>query len=98
MTFLVLCVFDLRNAAREDYLYVYMELASLGLRKIVKSESGPGFKLPSTAVLGTFEGQSVDEVRSIVGKKVQAILEAHGLSGDFFVVASSDWACAGESL
>jgi hypothetical protein len=98
MSFLVFCVFDLRNANREDYLYVYMELASIGLRKIVKSENGPGFKLPSTAVLGTFEGESVDEVRSLVGKKVQAALEAHGLHGDFFVVASHDWACAGESL
>ena len=98
MSFLVLCVFDLRNAAREDYLHVYMELASLGLRKIVKSDNGPGFKLPSTAVLGTFEGQSVDEVRTLLGKKVQGILQSHGLSGDFFVVASADWACAGESL
>ena len=98
MSFLVLCVFDLRNANREDYLYMYMELASLGLRKIVKSENGPGFKLPSTAVLGTVDGQSVDEVRSVVSKKVQASLEAHGLRGDFFVVASHDWACAGESL
>jgi len=98
MSFLVFCVFDLRRADREDYLHVYMELAALGLRKIVKSNNGPGFKLPSTAVLGTFEGQSVDEVRSLVGKKVQGILQARGLSGDFFVVASHDWACAGESL
>jgi hypothetical protein len=98
MSFLVLCVFDLRNADREDYLHVYMELAALGLRKIVKSDNGPGFRLPSTAVLGTFDGQSVDEVRSMIGRKVQAIFAARDLRGDFFVVASSDWACAGESL
>jgi hypothetical protein len=98
MSFLVLCVFDLRNALREDYLYVYSELASLGLRKIVKSANGPGFRLPSTAVLGTLEGRSVDEVRSFVGKKILGILQSHSLRGDFFVVASHDWACAGESL
>jgi hypothetical protein len=97
MSYLVFCVFDLKNSTRDDYLYAYMDLATLGLRKIVKSENGPSFTLPATAVMGVFEGRSVEDVRSIVGKKVQDIFKARGLSGEFFVVASADWACAGES-
>ena len=49
MTFLVFCVFDLKNATREDYLYTYMDLATLGLRQTVKSDNGPSFKLPAAA-------------------------------------------------
>ena len=29
MTYLVFCVFDLKNANREDYLYAYMDLEAL---------------------------------------------------------------------
>jgi hypothetical protein len=97
MTFLVFCVFDLNSAAREDYLYAYMDLATLGLRQTVKSDSGPSFKLPAAAVMGTFDGRSVEEVRSVVSRKVQGIFKARSLNGTFFLVASSDWACAGES-
>ena len=97
MTYLVFCVFDLKHVTREDYLYAYMDLADLGLRKTVRSESGPSFQLPAGAVMGTFDGRSVDEVRSTVGRKVQGIFKARGLAGTFFVVASTDWACAGES-
>ena len=97
MTFLVLCVFDIKKASRDDYLYAYMDLATLGLRQTVKSDNGPSFKLPAAAVMGTFDGRSVEDVRSVVSKDVQAIFKARGLNGTFFVVASSDWACAGES-
>ena len=34
---------------------------------------------------------------SLVSRKVQGIFKARGLNGTFFLVASSDWACAGES-
>ena len=97
MSYLVFCVLDLRAAHREDRLSAYMDLATLGLRKIVKSENGPGFKLPVTAVMGTFDGGSVEDVRTIVGKKIQGIFKLRGLRGRFFLVASADWACAGES-
>ena len=97
MTFLVFCVFDLKNATREDYLYAYMDLATLGLRQTVKSDNGPSFKLPAAAVMGTFDGRSVEDVRSVVSRKVQSIFKSRGLTGTFFLVASADWACAGES-
>jgi hypothetical protein len=97
MSYLVFCVFDLKNAAREDYLYAYMDLADLGLRKTVKSDNGPSFQLPAGAVMGTFDGRSIDDVRSTLGRKVQSIFKARGLAGTFFLVASTDWACAGES-
>ena len=97
MTFLLFCVFDLKNASREDYLYAYMDFATLGLRKGVKSDNGPSFQLPASAVMGTFEGRSIEDVRTTVAKKVQGIFKARGLNGTFFLVASTDWACAGES-
>jgi len=97
VSYLVFCVFDLKHATREDYLYAYMDLADVGLRKTVKSDNGPTFNLPAGAVMGTFDGRSVDDVRSSVGKKVQGIFKARSLIGTFFVVASADWACAGES-
>jgi hypothetical protein len=97
MTFLVFCVFDLKHATREDYLYAYMDLADLGLKQTVKSENGPSFKLPASAVMGTFDGRSVEDVRSTLSRKVQGIFKARGFAGTFFVVASADWACAGES-
>lgn len=97
MTFLVFCVFDLKHATREDYLYAYMDLADLGLRQTVKSENGPSFKLPAAAVMGTFDGRSVEDVRSTISKKVQGIFKSRGLNGTFFLVTSENWACAGES-
>ena len=97
-SYLVLCVLDLRAAHREDRLAAYMDLATLGLRRIVKSENGPDFKLPATAVMGMFEGRNVDDLRTMIGAKVKSIFDARGLEGEFFVVVSADWACAGESI
>jgi hypothetical protein len=74
-----------------------MDLASFGLRQTVKSDNGPSFKLPAAAVMGTFDGRSVEDVRGTVSRKVQSIFKSRGLSGTFFLVASHDWACAGES-
>lgn len=97
MSFLVFCVFELKDAKHDDYMYAYMDLAALGLRKTVKSEGGSSFKLPSNAVMGTLEGRSVEDVRTTLARKVQGIFKMRGLRGDFFVVTSADWACAGES-
>ena len=98
MTYLVLCVLDLKGAHREDRLSAYMDLATLGLKRVVKSENGPDFKLPTTAVMGMFEGRSVDEVRTMIGGKVKNTFDARGLEGEFFLVVSENWACAGESF
>jgi hypothetical protein len=97
MATLVFCVFDLSHATREDYLYAYMDLADIGLRQTIKSENGPSFTLPGSAVMGTFDGRSVDDIRSALSKKVQGAFKARGLKGTFFLVASGDWACAGEA-
>jgi hypothetical protein len=98
MSYLVFCVLDLRGVHREDRLAGYGDLAALGLRRIVKSENGPDFKLPSSAVMGMFEGRSVDEVRTMIGARVKSVFDARGLEGEFFVVVAADWACAGESI
>jgi len=98
MTYLVLCVFDLSAANREDYHYAYMDLGALGLRRAIKSDNVPTFQLPATAVMGMIEGRNVDDVRTAIGKQVQAAFKARGLKANFFLVVSGDWACAGESM
>ncbi len=97
MSYLVFCVFDLKDAHREDYLYTYMDLAMLGLRRVVQSDGGPSFSLPGRAVMGVLDGRSVEDVRTRVGRKLQDVFKARGFRGDFFVVASGDWACTGDS-
>src|SRR5262245_7779886 len=97
MSTLVFCVFDLNHATREDYLYAYMDLADVGLKQTVKSENGPSFKLPASAVMGTFDGRSVEDIGSTLSKKVQGISKSRGLKRTSFPVASGDWACAGEA-
>ena len=47
--------------------------------------------------LAVISGRTVEEVRSMLGRKVQGIFKTRGLSGTFFLVASADWACAGET-
>ena len=97
MSYLVLCMFDLRNANRDDYKYVYLDLAEIGLRRSVKSDGGPSFQLPGVTVMGTMDGRTVEEVRTRVAKSVQGIFKTRSVRGEFFVVVSSDWACAGEA-
>lgn len=98
MSYLVFCVFELKTSDREDYLYAYMDLAKLGLRRVVKAANGPSFDLPAPAVMGMREGTSADDVKTLVGKDVRGIFKARGLKGTFFVVVGGDWACTGDSL
>jgi hypothetical protein len=98
MSYLIFCVLELKDADRDDYSYAYLDLAALGLRRTIKSDHGRSFQLPATAVMGTIEGRSVEEVRSSIATKIQGIFKMRGLKGDFFVVAGGDWACAGETL
>jgi hypothetical protein len=98
MTHLVLCIFDLKDAVREDYHYAYMDLGTIGLRRAIKADAVPTFQLPTTAVVGMIDGRTVDEVRTAVGKRVQGLFKARGLKANFFIVVCADWACAGESM
>jgi len=98
MSYLVFCVIDLKNARREDYHYAYMDLAELGLRRTLKSDNGPSFGLPAPAVMGFRDGDSADEVKSMLGRNVRDIFKTRGFNGTFFVVVGGDWACAGDSL
>jgi hypothetical protein len=98
MSYLVLCIFDLKDARREDYSYAFMDLGTIGLRRAIKSDAVPTFHLPATAVVGMVAGTTVEEVRTTVGKQVQGLFKARGLTADFFLVVCGDWACAGESM
>ncbi len=97
MSYLVFCIFELKNATREDYLYAYADLAELGLKKTVKSDDGRSVTIPSTAVMGIFSGKSVNDVRSSLGNQVEDVFKTRGYGGEFFIVVSADWAIGGGS-
>jgi hypothetical protein len=97
MSYLVFCTFDLKTVRREDQLYLYADLAKLGLNKTVKSDDGRSVNIPATAVMGMLDGKTVNEVRSTIVRSVQDVFKTRGYSGEFFVVVSGDWACGGGS-
>ncbi len=95
MSYLVFCTFDLKSPRREDHHYLYLELAKLGLKKTVKSDDGRSVNIPATAVMGMFDGRTVNDVRSAIVKSIESVFKTGGYSGEFFVVVSGDWACGG---
>ena len=97
MTFLVFCVFDLKSATREDYLYAYMDLATLGLAPNRQVGQRPELQAAGGGRHGHVRRPQRRGRAQHRQPKVQGIFKGRGLNGTFFLVASHDWACAGES-
>ena len=92
MSYLVFCTFDLKNASSQNYQTAYSDLAVLGLRKVQKADGGSDVVIPTTSVMGTFNGANVAAVRDDLRNKVQAAFRARGFSSEIFLVAGGDWA------
>jgi len=92
MSYLVFCTFDLKNATSQNYQTAYSDLAALGLAKIQKSDNGGDAVIPTTSVMGIFNGASAISVRDDMRNKVQAIFNARGFRSEIFVVVGGDWA------
>ena len=92
MSYLVFCTFDLKGATPQNYLTAYSDLAALGLHKIQKATSGNDVVIPTTSVMGSFNGTSIASVRDDMRNRVQAAFRARGFKSEIFLVAANDWA------
>lgn len=92
MTFGVLCTFDLKNASSTDYQNAYADLAAMGLHRAQDNASGGKTVIPTTTVLGSYNGADATSVREHVRTKVQAAFKARGFTSEIFlVVGGTDW-------
>lgn len=94
MSYQVLCTFDLKNATSKDYDNAYHDLAILGLRKIHANSSGSNTVIPTTTVLGTYNGTSSTQVAQFVRSQVQKAFSARKFKSEIFIVAGENgtWA------
>lgn len=91
MSYLVFCTFDLKNASSQDYQNAYSDLAKLGLNKVHKTAQGADSVIPTTAVMGFFNGGGASVVCADLRTKVQAAFKARGFKSEVFVVVGGDW-------
>lgn len=92
MSYAVLCTFDLKNATSTDYQNAYADLERLGLRKAQDNSSGGKTVIPTTTVLGSYDGSTAAAIRDDVRAKVQAAFSARRFTSEIFVVVGgTDW-------
>ena len=93
MSYLVFCTFDLKSASSKDYENAYADLAMIGLHRVHKQSSGGNAVIPTTSVMGTFNGTGASAVCGDIRDKVKAAFNARRLKSEIFVTAGgSDWA------
>lgn len=97
MSYFVLCTFDLKNASRQDYQNAYADIEKLGLKKVVVSDKGKDVVIPTTTVVGTFNGTSAASVAKDIADRVQAAFKARSFSSEIFVTVGGDWAWSGRT-
>ena len=95
MSYQVFCTFDLKNASRQDYANAYADLENLGLRRVHQSTAGE-IVIPTTSVLGTYNGGSADIVRDHVRSKVKEAFTARRFTSEIFVAVGENgtWGAA----
>ncbi len=89
MTYQVLCTFDLKAASSADYKNAYSDLEKIGLSR-VQVGSKREVVIPTTTVLGDFNGQSADSVRDYIREKVIAAFTARGFQSEIFIAVGKD--------
>ncbi len=91
MTYLVFCTFDLKNASATDYQNAYADLENIGLKKVHKGSNGTNVVIPTTAVMGEFNGTSVGNVRDDICNQVQNVFSKRGFKSEIFAIVGGDW-------
>jgi hypothetical protein len=92
MSYLVFCTFDLKNATSTDYQNAYLDLAKLGLTKVVTSDKGGKIVVPTTSAMGFFNGVSAGAVRDDIRTEVQTAFKSRRFTSEIFVIVGGDWA------
>ena len=95
MPYQVLCTFDLKHASSADYNAAYDDLKKLGLNKVQQGAKG-AYVIPTTTVLGDFNGSSIESVRDYIRERVKSAFKARGFTAEIFVVVGRDgtWGAA----
>ena len=92
MSYCVLCTFDLKNASSTDYQNAYSDLEKLGLYRAQDNSGGSKTVIPTTTVLGSYNGASAAEIRDDVRMKIKVAFTARGFHSEIFVtVGGTDW-------
>lgn len=92
MSYGVLCTFDLAGASSTDYQNAYADLEKLGLYRAQDNRNGGKTVIPTTTVLGSYNGASAAAIRDDVRAKVKAAFSARHFKAEIFVVVGgSDW-------
>lgn len=94
MSYLVFCTFDLKNATAQDYQNAYADLEKFGLKKVVVSNQGNKVVIPTTAVMGEFNGENASSISTDIRNRVQNAFSSRGFKSEIFVVAGTSWAWA----
>jgi hypothetical protein len=97
MSYFVICIFDLKNASRQDYQNAYADLANIGLNKVVVSDQRKEIVIPTTTTAGEFNGDSAGSVRDYVSNQVQSVFAKRRFSSEIFIAVGGDWAWGGRT-
>lgn len=92
MSYLVFVTFDLKGASSQDYTNAYADLEKLGLRRVNKSGQGGDVVIPTTSVMGFFDGTDGGAVWKAVSARVENAFAARRLKSEIFIVVGKDWA------
>ncbi|HEL2957201.1 TPA: hypothetical protein UL931_004499 [Stenotrophomonas maltophilia] len=91
MSYLVFCTFDLKGASSQDYQNAYADLEKLGLRRVQKNNQGGNDVIPTTSVMGFFDGANVSKVCGDIRDNVRVAFSSRRFKSEIFVVTGGDW-------
>jgi hypothetical protein len=98
MSYLVLCTFDLKGASSTEYQNAYSDLGKLGLKKVHKMDKGGDAVIPTTAAMGSFDGNNATQVCTDIRDRVKAAFNARRFKSEIFItVGGQDWAWVPDS-
>ena len=92
MSYMAFCTFDLKNASRQDYDNAYADLKKIGLERVRVADNGNKVVIPTTSVMGEFNGESAPAVRDYVRSQIKSAFQARGFTSEIFVLVGGDWA------
>lgn len=89
MTYLVLCTFDLKGATSTDYTKAYADLEAIGLTRVQKGTKSD-VVIPTTTVMGDFNGLNSNTVRDDVRDKIRQAFKSRRFTSEIFVVVGEN--------
>jgi len=91
MSYIVLCTFDLKGASSQDYQIAYADLEAIGLKRVHKETQGGNAVIPTTSVMGFFNGTGASKICEDLRDKVQAAFRARRFKSEVFFVVGDNW-------